>query len=391
MMKLKIYFLTFSLILFSCNNTVEKDTASILDSKDLKLIQNKKTEISKQINVLQKELKKLNEIILDLDESQKFPLVTNAKIESKPFKHFLEAQGSLDSEKNLKLYPEIRGIIKTIHIKEGEKVLKGTVLMELSIKGVKSQLEQLNLKIKLSKTIYERQSRLWKQKIGTEIQFLQAKTDYLSLLKNVDQLKDQIEKSKIIAPFDGVVDELIADLGTNVSPGITPVLRIINLDEIKVKAEIPETHITKIKKQSEALIFIPILSKTFAGEVSSIGNVINPNNRNFRVEIRLKNDNNDFKPNMTAKIYINDYENPNALLVSQKNIIENSTNEFYVFKLEPLDLKQSKYTVIKTYIKLGKTSENKIEVLEGLKKGDLIVEDGIRLVQDKQIVKSINY
>ena len=119
MMKLKIYFLTFSLILFSCDNTVEKDTASILDSKDLKLIQNKKTEVSKQINVLQKELKKLNEIILDLDESQKFPLVTNAKIESKPFKHFLEAQGSLDSEKNLKLYPEIRGIIKTIHIKEG--------------------------------------------------------------------------------------------------------------------------------------------------------------------------------------------------------------------------------------------------------------------------------
>ena len=389
-MKLKIYFFAFSLVFFSCDN-IKKDTVSIINSKDLKLIQNEKSVVSNQINVLQKELKILNDVIFDLDENQKLPLVTNFKVTSAPFKHYIEVQGSIDSDKNLKLYPEIPGIIKSIYVKEGQKVSKGMVLVELSNEGIIAQIEQMKLQVKLAETIYERQLSLWKEKIGSEVQFLQAETNYLSLKKNIDQLKFQISKSKIIAPFDGVIDELIADPGSNVSPGITPVLRIINLDEVKVKAEIPETHISKIKINSEVFIYTPVLSSTVVSKISTVGNIINPNNRNFRIEVVLKNNEYDFKPNMTVKISINDYKNPNALLVSQKNIIENSANEFYVFKLEPLDVSQHKFTAIKTFVKLGKISNNKIEVLEGLNSGDLIVEDGIRLVTDKQIVKSINY
>lgn len=389
-MKLKIYFFAFSLVFFSCDN-IKKDTVSIIDSKDLKLIQNEKSVVSNQINVLQKELKILNDVIFDLDENQKLPLVTNFKVTSAPFKHYIEVQGSIDSDKNLKLYPEIPGIIKSIYVKEGQKVSKGMVLVELSNEGIIAQIEQMKLQVKLAGTIYERQLSLWKEKIGSEVQFLQAETNYLSLKKNIDQLKFQISKSKIIAPFDGVIDELIADPGSNVSPGITPVLRIINLDEVKVKAEIPETHISKIKINSEVFIYTPVLSSTVVSKISTVGNIINPNNRNFRIEVVLKNNEYDFKPNMTVKVSINDYKNPNALLVSQKNIIENSANEFYVFKLEPLDVSQHKFTAIKTFVKLGKISNNKIEVLEGLNSGDLIVEDGIRLVTDKQIVKSINY
>lgn len=389
-MKLKIYFFAFSLVFFSCDN-IKKDTVSIINSKDLKLIQNEKSVVSNQINVLQKELKILNDVIFDLDENQKLPLVTNFKVTSAPFKHYIEVQGSIDSDKNLKLYPEIPGIIKSIYVKEGQKVSKGMVLVELSNEGIIAQIEQMKLQVKLAGTIYERQLSLWKEKIGSEVQFLQAETNYLSLKKNIDQLKFQISKSKIIAPFDGVIDELIADPGSNVSPGITPVLRIINLDEVKVKAEIPETHISKIKINSEVFIYTPVLSSTIVSKISTVGNIINPNNRNFRIEVVLKNNEYDFKPNMTVKVSINDYKNPNALLVSQKNIIENSANEFYVFKLEPLDVSQHKFTAIKTFVKLGKISNNKIEVLEGLNSGDLIVEDGIRLVTDKQIVKSINY
>ena len=389
-MKLKIYFFAFSLVFFSCDN-IKKDTVSIINSKDLKLIQNEKSVVSNQINVLQKELKILNDVIFDLDENQKLPLVTNFKVTSAPFKHYIEVQGSIDSDKNLKLYPEIPGIIKSIYVKEGQKVSKGMVLVELSNEGIIAQIEQMKLQVKLAGTIYERQLSLWKEKIGSEVQFLQAETNYLSLKKNIDQLKFQISKSKIIAPFDGVIDELIADPGSNVSPGITPILRIVNLDEVKVKAEIPETHISKIKINSEVFIYTPVLSSTVVSKISTVGNIINPNNRNFRIEVVLKNNEYDFKPNMTVKVSINDYKNPNALLVSQKNIIENSANEFYVFKLEPLDVSQHKFTAIKTFVKLGKISNNKIEVLEGLNSGDLIVEDGIRLVTDKQIVKSINY
>ena len=391
MMKINIYIFSLTLILFNCNDVKKNEITSIINSNDLRLIQDEKTEISQEINILQKELKKLNEAIINLDENKKIPIVTNSVIENKPFKHYIEAQGALNSDKNLKLYPEIPGIIKLIHVKEGQKVFKGNILIELENDGIVAQLEQMKLQLKLSKTTYERQSRLWEQKIGSEIQFLQSETNYLSLKKSIDQIKNQILKSKIVAPFDGVIDELIADLGSNVNPGITPVLRIVNLEEIKVKAEIPETHINKVKINSEVMVFIPVISSTVLSKISSVGNVINPSNRNFRIEIILKNKTNDFKPNMTAKIFINDYENPKAILVSEKNIIENSKNEFYVFKLDPLDLEQNKYTAIKTFVKLGKTSENKIEILEGLKSGDLIIEDGIRQVKDGQIVKSINF
>ena len=390
-MKLYIYILTFSMILIGCNRKDNNDTASIINSKDLLLIQNKKTEISQEINTLQKELKQLNEVIFDLDINQKLQFVTNVKIENKPYKHFIEVQGSINSDKNLKLYPEIPGIIKSIYVKEGQKVLKGKILVELSNVGLIAQLNQMKLRVKLAKTTFERQKSLWNEKIGSEIQFLQAKTNYLSLNKNIDLLKDQISKSKIVAPFDGVIDEIIIDKGSNVNPGITPVLRIVNLDQIKVKAEVPETHITKIKKNSEVSIYSQVLSKTINAKITSLGQVINPNNRNFRIEIDLKNPDNNFKPNMTVKVFVNDYENKNAILISQKNIIENSANEFYVFKLEPLDINENKFKAIKTFVKLGKTSNNKIEILKGLKSGDLIVEDGIRQVTDKQIVKSINY
>ena len=390
-MKKYTYILYLTIISYSCNSKQENDINFIINSNDLKLIQSEKTKVSNEINSLEDELKKLNNAIIILDKNQKFPLVTNSKLESKPFSHFIKVQGALTSDKNLNLYPEIPGIIRTINVKEGQKVVKGTILVELSNEGAKAQLEQMKLKVRLAKTIYERQLNLWNQKIGSEIQFLQAETNYLSLKKNIDQLNDQIMKSKIIAPFDGIIDELIADPGSNVSPGISPILRIINLDEIKVKAEVPEIHIDKIKKNSEVLVFIPTLSTTVNAKISSVGNVINPSNRNFRIEIILKNSKNNFKPNMTVKILIKDYENTEALLVSEKNIIEDSNNNFYVFKLEPNILSENKYQVIKTFVKLGKISDNKIEVLEGLKNGDLIIEDGIRLVQDKQIVKSLNY
>ncbi len=389
-MKKYTYILYLTIISYSCNSKQENDINYIINSNDLKLIQSEKTKVSNEINSLEDELKKLNNAIIILDKNQKFPLVTNSKLESKPFSHFIKVQGALTSDKNLNLYPEIPGIIRTINVKEGQKVVKGTILVELSNEGAKAQLEQMKLQVKLAKTIYERQLNLWNQKIGSEIQFLQAETNYLSLKKNIDQLNDQIMKSKIIAPFDGIIDELIADPGSNVSPGISPILRIINLDEIKVKAEVPEIHIDKIKKNSEVLVFIPTLSTTVNAKISSVGNVINPSNRNFRIEIILKNSKNNFKPNMTAKILIKDYENTEALLVSEKNIIEDSNNNFYVFKLEPNILSENKYQVIKTFVKLGKISDNKIEVLEGLKNGDLIIEEGIRLVQDKQIVKSLN-
>ncbi|MDG2371806.1 MAG: efflux RND transporter periplasmic adaptor subunit [Flavobacteriaceae bacterium] len=389
-MKKHIYILTFAFIFFSCDNKKDIDTNSIINSKDLKLIQKRKSQVSSEINLLQKELRTLNEEIFNLDEERKITLVSSKKVKKESFKHFIEIQGSVESDKNLILYSEIPGIIKSINVKQGQKVKKGLVLVELSNEGMFAKLEQLKLQLKLAKTTYERQSNLWNDKIGSEIQFLQTKTNYLTIEREIVQINDQILKSKIIAPFDGVIDQLIADLGSNVNPGISPVLRIINLDQVKVIAEIPETHLPNIHYESEVSIYFPVISKNLKAKVSSIGNVINPNNRNFRIEVLLENNDYVLKPNMTAKISLNDYHNPNAILIDQKNIIENSYNEFYVFKLEPVAMDQEKYKVIKNLVKLGKTANNKVEILEGLDSDDIIIEDGSRLVREKQIVKITN-
>ena len=148
-----------------------------------------------------------------------------------------------------------------------------------------------------------------------EIQFLQAQTNYLSLEKSVSQMKDQVAKTKITAPFDGIIDHIVADQGSNLAPGMTPVLRIVNLDQMKVSAEIPEIHLPNIKTNTSAKIYVPVINAEYNETVNSVGNFINPNNRSFRVEISINNKNGTLKPNMTAEIEVNDYSNPNAILV----------------------------------------------------------------------------
>ncbi|MGY8947964.1 MAG: efflux RND transporter periplasmic adaptor subunit, partial [Flavobacteriales bacterium] len=234
-----------------------------------------------------------------------------------------------------------------------------------------------------------RQKRLWNQKIGSEIQFLQAKTTYLSLQKSVSQMNDQVTKTKITAPFDGIIDHIIADSGSNLSPGMTPILRVVNLDQMKVTAEIPEMHLPNIQKNTSAIVSVPVLGIQFNEVVANVGNFINPNNRSFRVEISINNQNGALKPNMTAEIKVNDYKNREAILVPIKDVLENQNGESYVYLLEVSDEANDIYKVVKTFVKLGKTLDNKIEILEGLKAGDKIVEEGIRLVKDQQLVKNI--
>tara|TARA_B100000686_G_C16806734_1_gene991656 strand:- start:2216 stop:3385 length:1170 start_codon:yes stop_codon:yes gene_type:complete len=388
-MKKYKYIIAISIIMFNCKSERNYEINEAQKSTNLELIQKQKSELKKQINLLQIEVKKLDNIIEELDENKKYKLVNSIKLKFEQFKHFIEIQGSLESDKNLELYPEIPGIINNIFVKQGEKVFKGDILAELVNTEIIAQLEQLKLQLYLAKTKYERQANLWSKKIGTEIQFLQAKTNYLTLEKKVEQIKGNVKKSKIIAPFDGVIDEIISDSGSNVSPGFTPILRIINLDEIKVTAEVPEVHLPYIKKGAKVSLYIPVISKRIDAKIASIGNVINPNNRNFRIEIIIENKIHNLKPNMTVQISVNDYVNNNSILVAQNNIIENSLNKFYVYRLESLDNTKEKHRAIKTYVKLGKKLNNKIEILEGLEPGDLIVEEGVRLINDQEIVKII--
>ena len=387
---MKKFIALLSLVSFiQCGSSDKKNVSEIIETGTLEEIQLQKTAHVKTINQLEKELEQLNASLQSKDKTQKFVLVGSVELKEEFYQHSVSFQGSIETDKNILIYPEIPGLLKKIHVSEGQKVTQGTLLAEISDGGLRDQLEQLKLQLKLAKTTFERQQRLWKQKIGSEIQFLQAKTNYLSIEKSVSQMKDQVAKTKITAPFDGVIDHIVADRGSNLTPGMTPIIRIINLDQMKVAAEIPEIHLPNIHTNTSAVVSVPVLGTQYEERVSVVGNFINPNNRSFRVEISLDNKEQMLKPNMTALIEVNDYNNPKAVLVSIKNILENQAGASYVYKLVEEDAAQNTYRVEKTFVKLGKSSKNKIEILSGLQAGDRIVEDGIRLVKDQQLVKNI--
>ena len=202
-------------------------------------------------------------------------------------------------------------------------------------------------------------------------------------------MQDQVAKTKITAPFDGIVDHIMADEGSSLAPGMTPVVRVINLDQMKVSASIPEVHLPNIQANSEVKVEIPVLNENRAASVSAVGNFINPNNRSFRVEIELENKQGQLKPNMTVLLQINDYNNPEAILIPSKNILEDQAGRSYVYKLEAVAAQENTFKAVKTFVQLGKSSNNQTEILEGVSAGDRLVEDGIRLVEDQQLVKII--
>jgi RND family efflux transporter MFP subunit len=280
------------------------------------------------------------------------------------------------------------GLLKNIYVEQGDKVKKGQIIAKISDNGLTDQLEQLKLQRNLAKTTFERQKKLWDQKIGSEIQYLQAKTNFKSLEKKISQMRDQEGKTRILAPFDGTIDHIIADIGSNLAPGLTPILRIINIDQMKVSAEIPEIHIPYIKQNKNVRIYVPILDKQILGKISSVGNFINPNNRSFNIEIKLLNKSNELKPNMTVSLEINDYQNDSAILIPSKDILEDEEGNFYVYKLV-IDSNEN-YKSNKVMIEKGKAYNNMTEIKSGLKENDLIINDGLRQVEDGQIVKVIS-
>jgi len=286
------------------------------------------------------------------------------------------------------IYPELPGLLKNIYVKQGDKVKKGQIIAKISDNGLTDQLEQLKLQRNLAKTTFERQKKLWDQKIGSEIQYLQAKTNFKGLEKKISQMRDQEGKTRILAPFDGTIDDVIADIGSNLAPGLTPIFRIINIEQMKVSAEIPEIHIPYIKKNKNVKIYVPILDKQILGKISSVGNFINPNNRSFSIEIKLLNKSNELKPNMTVSLEINDYQNESAILVPSKDILEDEEGNYYVYKLV-IDSNEN-YKSNKVMIQKGKSYNNMTEIKSGLKENDLIINEGLRQVEDGQIVKVIS-
>lgn len=389
-MKKTVFVLMAVITLSGCGNgnpTVE----DLIAKGDLKTIRAKKAEIAEKQKTLEGDIKVLDSVIASKTAGEeKLPLVTTVMVKAQKFDHFLELQGNVKTKKNVLIYPEMAGTLLRVYVKKGQRVNKGQLLASIDDGGMGSQLAQLKTQAQLAKTTYERQQRLWEQKIGSEIQYLQAKTKYEANESAVQQAQSQLGKSTIRAPFSGIIDDVIKDQGTVVAPGQgSEVFRIVNLSDMYISVDVPESHLANIKKGKVAKVYFPVLGDTILTKIRQIGNFINPNNRAFTVEIPVPNKKGTIKPNLTAKVSINDYSNEEALIISQSIISENAEGAQYVYVAVKTEA-ENEARVQKSIIVTGKTQGSVVEVLSGISDGDYLIEEGARNVKDGQIVQILN-
>jgi len=385
----KFYISILVLLIISCNSSGSSNITSLIENGDIEELKKRKKEYVDTMNTMQVELNEINDGIAFLDENEKLTLVSSYEIKEKVFNSYIEAQANLKTRKNILILPEFQGTLEQIFVNEGQYVKKGRLLAEINDSGLKEQLEQLTIQANFAKENFERTERLWNNNIGSEIQFLKSKADFESSQKMVEQMKDRLAKTKVYAPFDGEVDEIISNQGSNLIPGVSQILRLVNLDKIYAEASVSEKYISFIEEGTEVIVQVPLLGKDIKSKIIQTGNFINPNNRTFRVEVPVENIDNKIKQNLDAKIKINIYSKKDAVIIPLKIVREDASGKNFVYVMNQ-DVKQGVYITDKTFISLGNKNNTDIEVTEGLKIGDMLVLEGASIVEDSQRVKLIN-
>ena len=285
------------------------------------------------------------------------------------------------------LYPEFSGRIIKVYVNEGDRVNKGQALAKIDDGGLFNELKLVESQTKLTKTIFERQSKLWNDKIGSEIQYLESKTNYEIQKNRLESLKQSLAKTTIDAPFSGTIDEIFIEEGNLVSPPMMPdqgnAFRIVNLNELYVEAVIPENFIGKIKKGAQVLVEIPVLNITFNSTIKHSVSSINKLSRTFKIEVSVPENELDLIPNLNVEINILDYTNSEAILVPESIVSEDSENNKFLYTIENNKAK-------KTIVETGYTQNGMIEIVNGLNINQIVINEGGRIVKGGQNVKIYN-
>ena len=385
----KIYTLLLIIIISGCNSSRNASIDSLIELGDLEELKKRKKEYVDAMNTMKVELNEINDGISLLDENERLTLVSKYEIQQTIFNTYIEAQANLKTRKNILILPEFQGTLEKVFVSEGQKVKKGQLLAEINDSGLNEQYEQMIIQAEFAKENFERTQRLWDNNIGSEMQYLKSKTDYEASKKMVDQMKDRLLKTKIYAPFDGEIDEIISNVGSNLIPGVSQILRLVNLDIIYAESFVSEKYISFIGEGTEAIVQIPLLNMEYRSSVNQTGNFINPSNRTFRIEVPVENFDNRIKQNLDAKIKINIYKKDDAIVIPLRIVREDALGKNFVYVMSE-DNKEGVYLTSKQFITLGNKSEDKVEVTEGLSLGDIVVLEGAYSVEDSQRVKLID-
>ena len=366
--------LTAVTLVVSCGQKDNNQTVDqLIAAKNNKELQARKATI-------QADLAKIEAALATLNVRKEEALVSVATLKDTVFNHYLDIQGSVNTKENILIQPEMPGTLVSLNVKAGQRVSKGQLLARVDDGGSSQQVASLETQYQLAKTTFERQKNLWSQKIGSEIQYLQAQTQMLSLQRSVAQAKAMLSKTEIRAPFSGTIDEVFVERGQVVSAGPQGLMRIVNLNNMYVSTSIPESYIGKLKVGTQVDVFLTSLNKNYKGKVRQIGNFINPNNRSFGIEVSIPNPENLLRPNQVAKLKVIDYTVKNAIVVPSNVIQEDGKGNQFVFVATNSDGKTA--TAKKAMVTIGKSSDNVTEILSGLSANDIIVIEGVNTISE---------
>lgn len=303
------------------------------------------------------------------------------EINPQPFAHYIDLQGKIDAENNVPVTSKMPGVLTRVYVRNGDMVRKGQLLAQLDDQVMEKGLAELELQLKTAIDLYERQKSLWDQRIGTEVQFIQAKSQKEALEQRIATTKEQWSQSRIYAPIGGSVDMVMLKAGQAISPGF-PLLNIVNLGDLKITGEVPEAYAAKVRKGDPVLVLFPDLKKEVSSRVTYVSKTINSTNRTFTVECRLPAGN-DYRANMIAVLKITDYQMKNAVVVPV-NLIQTAEDGDFVYVAEKTGDKQG--TAKKVTVQQGIVYNGMVEIKSGLKKGDMVISTGFQDVNPGETV-----
>lgn len=301
------------------------------------------------------------------------------------FYHKVEVQGTVQSDENITITAEVMSPVTQILVKEGDNVSKGQTIIKLDAAITENSIAEVRNRLELAEITFEKQAKLWEKKVGTEMQYLQAKNQRDALRKQLSTLQAQLDKYIIKSPINGVIDDISVNIGENVSPGFR-MIRVVNLSEVEIKAEVPESYVGKIKKGDSVSIKFPAISYIHFAKVTNVGQVISSGNRTFTVQVKFKNPDNKLKPNLLALLSFVDYYNPSVISIPSSIIISQQNQ-----KIVSIAVKNSKgdYEVSSKTVVTGQTNNGITEILEGLNEGDLLITEGYKSLENGDLLKIV--
>lgn len=369
-MKRNLIFVAVLMILASCGSDKKAQLDELIAKRD---------KLNDQIVKLQGELS------IDPD-SVKTKIIDVRVTEMQPqtFKHYIEIQGKVDGEDNISVSSQSPGQVTAIYVKEGDAVRKGQVLVDLDVKVLRQSLEQVKTQYEFAKTVFEKQKYLWEKKIGSEIQYLQAKNNKEALEQNMATLKEQIEMGRIVAPINGTIEELPMKVGQMISPG-TPgsSIRIVNMSRAKIVADLGESYAARVRVGNETHIAFPDFSEEIVTKLSFSSKYIDPVNRTFRAECWIDNNKYELRANMIATLKINDYTSDSALVVPV-NVIQKSLEGDFVWLASA---KNGAASAERRYVRQGRSYNGLVEITNGLIRGEQVVTTGFQGLKEGERLK----